>query len=144
MPSLSLLVSYIMKKSNEGGKVDEVGKKAVYLKPYKTKYMLRSCTKFNNSKRWQQKYSYPKEIAFHFIFDILLNEKGWYELYISWQNSYPFLHLICNLNNTYHNIWYHNIYIYIYIYIYQIQKRQKKYTYATSASILLNRISIQN
>ena len=61
-----------MKISTGPEKVIEFGKKAVYLKLYKAKYILLIISKI-----LQQKNSYPKEIPLHFIFYILFNEKGW-------------------------------------------------------------------
>ena len=121
MPCISLLVSYLMKKPNNAGKVNEFGKKTVSLKLYKTRYILLSCTKFNSFNQITTK--------------IFLSARNFFRLH-SW---YPlFLYRICNLNNTYHNIWYHKIYIYyiyiylylylykdIYIYIWKSKKRKK-------------------
>ena len=66
-----------MKISTGPEKVIEFGKKAVYLKLYKAKYILLSAANLIISKILQQKNSYPKEIPLHFIFYILFNEKGW-------------------------------------------------------------------
>ena len=55
LPCLSLLVSYIMKNSNNAEKLNELGEKAVYLKLYKRKYILLSCTKFNYFKKIKTK-----------------------------------------------------------------------------------------
>ena len=45
LPCVSLLVSCIMKKSKEKGKLYKLGKKTVYWKPYNMKYIIISCRK---------------------------------------------------------------------------------------------------
>ena len=69
LPSVSLLVSYIMKKSNEAGKVKKFSKKAVSLKLYKTKYILLSYTKFNYFEKIRTKIFLSKKnsLAIHFL-----------------------------------------------------------------------------
>ena len=68
LPCVSLLVSYIIKKSNQVGKVNQFGKKAVPLKLYKTKYILLSYTKFNYFKKITTKIflSEKNSLAIHF------------------------------------------------------------------------------
>ena len=76
LPCVSLLVSYIIKKSNQVGKVNQFGKKAVPLKLYRTKYILLSCTKFNCFKRITTKILLSKRNSFALHFSYLFNEKG--------------------------------------------------------------------
>ena len=64
LPCVSLLVYYIMKKSNQAAKVNEFGKKVVCLQLYKTKYILQICIKFNYFKNIATKIFLCKRNSF--------------------------------------------------------------------------------
>ena len=64
LPCVSLLVSCIMKKSKEKGKLYKLGKKTVYWKPYNMKYIIISCSKFNCLKKIETKIFLSKRNSF--------------------------------------------------------------------------------